>query len=173
MMKMPERIDTERLVLRVPNVNDASVIFAGWAQDKEVTRYLTWRPHQRIEQTRQFIQSCILAWEHETRFPYMITLKEDNEVIGMIDPRIEGPKIGLGYVIRRTKDICPKPLVPSLGGHSSSRQFIGSTPQQMQRISLRSVCWRKLECNVKGFYENILSIRISAMCRVIVICSRS
>jgi RimJ/RimL family protein N-acetyltransferase len=103
MMKMPERIDTERLVLRVPNVNDASVIFAGWAQDKEVTRYLTWRPHQRIEQTKQFIQSCILAWEQETRFPYMITLKEDNEVIGMIDPRIEGPKMGIGYVIRRTK----------------------------------------------------------------------
>ena len=102
MMKMPERIETDRLVLRLPHVDDASAVFAGWAQDKEVTHYLTWRPHQRIEQTKQFVQSCILGWEQETRFPYMITLKENNEVIGMIDPRIEGSKVGIGYVAGRT-----------------------------------------------------------------------
>ncbi len=101
-MKMPERIETDRLVLRVPCVDDASVVFAGWAQDKEVTHYLTWHPHQRIEQTMQFVQSCLTAWEQETRFPYMITLKENSEVTGMIDPRIEGSKVGIGYVAART-----------------------------------------------------------------------
>lgn len=94
---MPERIETERLVLRKPLIEDANAIFTGWAQDNEVTRYLTWRPHQQIEQTQQFVQSCLAAWEYETRFPYMITLKETNEVIGMIDPRIEGSKVGIGY----------------------------------------------------------------------------
>jgi [ribosomal protein S5]-alanine N-acetyltransferase len=93
----PERIETERLVLRKPHPDDALAIFEGWAQDKEVTRYLTWRPHARIEQTQEFVQSCLLAWEHQTRFPYMITLKETRQVIGMIDPRIEGPKVGIGY----------------------------------------------------------------------------
>ena len=101
-MKMPERIETDRLVLRVPCVDDASAVFAGWAQDKEVTRYLTWHPNQQMEQTKQFVQSCLTAWEQETRFPYMITLKENNEVIGMIDPRIEGSKVGIGYVAART-----------------------------------------------------------------------
>ena len=96
-MKMPERIETERLVLRVPCMEDTEDVFAGWAQDKDVTRYLTWPPHQTIEQTEQFIQSCLLAWKHETRFPYMITLKESDAVIGMIDPRIEGSKVGIGY----------------------------------------------------------------------------
>ena len=96
-MKMPERIETERLVLRKPHMADALAIFHGWAQDKEVTRYLTWRPHQRIEQTQEFVQSCLSAWEHETRFPYMIMPKETDEVIGMIDPRVEGPKVGIGY----------------------------------------------------------------------------
>jgi ribosomal-protein-alanine N-acetyltransferase len=96
-MKMPEPIETERLVLRKPRIEDASAIFAGWTQDKEVTRYLTWRPHQTIEQTEQFVQSCLSAWEHETRFPYMITLKVSDQVIGMIDPRIEGSKVGIGY----------------------------------------------------------------------------
>ncbi len=84
-------------MLRAPRMDDAIVIFNGWAQDQEVTRYLTWRPHQKIEQTQEFIQSCIAAWKGETHFPYMITLKEAREVIGMIDPRIEGPKVGIGY----------------------------------------------------------------------------
>jgi RimJ/RimL family protein N-acetyltransferase len=96
-MKMPEQHETERLVLRRPRLKDAPAIFDGWAQDQEVTRYLTWRPHRRIEETEDFVQRCIAAWEHETRFPYMITLKETGEVVGMIDPRIEGPKVGIGY----------------------------------------------------------------------------
>ena len=100
-MNILEQFETERLALRKPRPNDARLIFEGWAQDSEVTRYLTWRPHERIEQTQEFVQSCIRAWEGETRFPYMITLKETGEVIGMIDPRIEGPKAGIGYVAAR------------------------------------------------------------------------
>lgn len=96
-MKMPEQIETERLLVRRIREDDASAIFEGWAQDKQVTRYLTWRPHQSIEQTREFVRGCLAAWEQETRFPYMIMLKENDQVIGMIDPRIEGPKVGVGY----------------------------------------------------------------------------
>lgn len=90
-------METERLVLRKPRLDDAFAIFTGWAQDKEVTRYLTWRPHERIEQTQEFVRDCLDAWENSMRFPYMITLKETDAVIGMIDPRIEGPKVGIGY----------------------------------------------------------------------------
>src|SRR5215216_1740433 len=84
-MKMPECIETKRLFLRVPLNEDASAVFTGWTQDKEVTRYLTWRPHQQIEQTQEFIRNCLSAWEQETRFPYMICLKDNRDVIGMID----------------------------------------------------------------------------------------
>lgn len=94
---MPEQLVTERLVLLKPRMDNASAIFNGWAQDEEVTRYLTWRAHQQIEQTQEFVRSCLSAWENQTRFPYMITLKETGEVIGMIDPRIEGPRVGIGY----------------------------------------------------------------------------
>jgi len=100
-MNMPEQIETERLALRRPRLEDGTAIFAGWAQDKEVTRYLTWRPHKSLEQTNEFIQGCLSAWEQETRFPYMITLNESIDIIGMIDPRIEGHKVGIGYVAAR------------------------------------------------------------------------
>ena len=101
-MKPPEWIETERLVLRKPRLDDANGIFTGWAQDKEVTRYLTWRPHQRIDETNEFIKNCLSAWEHKTRFPYMITIKESANAVGMIDPRIEGTKVGIGYVAVRS-----------------------------------------------------------------------
>jgi RimJ/RimL family protein N-acetyltransferase len=38
-MKMAKGIETERLVLRAPRIDDAFAIFDGWAQDQEVTRY--------------------------------------------------------------------------------------------------------------------------------------
>jgi RimJ/RimL family protein N-acetyltransferase len=100
-MKMPELLATDRLFLRVPRMEDARAIFEGWAQDPEVVRYLTWRPHQSISETEKFIHSCLLSWENETRFPYTITLRENGEVIGMIDARIQAPQMGIGYGLAR------------------------------------------------------------------------
>ena len=100
-MKPPEQIETERLTLRKPRMDDAPAIFAGWVQDLEVTYFLTWRPHENIGQTESMLRNAIAAWDGDTRFPYMITLKESGDVIGMIDPRIEGHKVGIGYVMNK------------------------------------------------------------------------
>jgi len=83
-------------------MEDAPAIFDGWAQDREVTRHLAWRPHQSIQETQTFIQRCLAAWESRARFPYVISLRESGEVIGMIDPRIEVPKVEIGYGARRS-----------------------------------------------------------------------
>ena len=100
-MKPPELILTERLILRKPRMEDAPAVFAGWVQDSDVTYFLTWLPHQNIGQTQSILRNAITAWDGDLRFPYMITLKENGAVIGMIDPRIEGPKVGIGYVMNR------------------------------------------------------------------------
>lgn len=100
-MKMPDYVETQRLVLRRPQPEDASAMFNGWAQNTEVTRYLTWRPHTSLKESQTVLAGAIAAWNAETRFPYMITRKETGEVMGMIDPRIEGLKVGIGYVIGR------------------------------------------------------------------------
>jgi len=47
-MNPPEAIKTERILLRKPRMDDASVIFETNAQDPEVTRYLVWKPHKII-----------------------------------------------------------------------------------------------------------------------------
>lgn len=42
---LPSTLETARLVLRPPRMEDAAAIFEGYAQHPEVTRYLTWKPH--------------------------------------------------------------------------------------------------------------------------------
>lgn len=98
-MKPPERIETERLVLRIPSLEDAESIFNAYAQDADVVRYLMWRPHKKIRETRDFLARCRAGWEGGAQFPYAITLKQSGEVIGMIEIRIDGFKASVGYVL--------------------------------------------------------------------------
>ena len=100
-MKPPEQMETERLVLRTPRLDDAPAIFTAYAQDPEVTCYLTWRPDQHLQQVEEFISGCISAWEKETRFPFVITLTGKDEPFGMMDIHITGCTVGFGYVIAR------------------------------------------------------------------------
>jgi len=53
--RLPERLETKRLVLRKPIQSDAATMFAGWTQDPEVTRFLTWRPHRAVENAERFV----------------------------------------------------------------------------------------------------------------------
>lgn len=98
---MPENLSTDRLLLRSLRMEDACAIFEGWAQDPEVVRYLIWRPHQSIKETEEFVRSCMLAWENEMHFAYMITLKPGGEAMGMIDARIHPPEVEIGYGLAR------------------------------------------------------------------------
>jgi [ribosomal protein S5]-alanine N-acetyltransferase len=101
-MKMPEQIETDRLVLRKPRMDDALNLFTAYMQDPEVTRYTTWRPHQHLQEAADFIHNSIAAWESGTRFPFVITLREKEEPFGMIDLHVKGSTVGLGYVIARS-----------------------------------------------------------------------
>jgi [ribosomal protein S5]-alanine N-acetyltransferase len=100
-MKPPGHIETERLVLRIPSVADAEAIFNSYAQDSQVTRYLIWRPHKNIQETKCFLADCAVAWEGNVRFPYVITFKENGAVIGMIEMRLNDFTADVGYVVSR------------------------------------------------------------------------
>ena len=60
---LPHELHTERLHLRVPRADDAAEAFAAWTSDAEVTRYLSWRPHVSIDDTRAFIELVRGNWE--------------------------------------------------------------------------------------------------------------
>jgi RimJ/RimL family protein N-acetyltransferase len=93
--------ETSRLYLRPPTLEDAEAVFQQYAQDTEVTKYMTWRPHANIQTTREFIERCLAVWENETTFPWMIIRKDGQEVMGMIELRLKAFKTEVGYVLAR------------------------------------------------------------------------
>src|SRR5712691_10821637 len=57
---LPDRIATERLVLRLPRMTDAKRVF-DYARDPEVTRYSSFRPLKAIQQAEEFLEQRVLA----------------------------------------------------------------------------------------------------------------
>ena len=101
MINPPETYETLRLQLRKPVLADAEVIFNQYAQDADVTKYLTWNPNSNVEETRDFVRSCLRSWQEGRSFHWAIVRQKDGQLIGMITARVEGHKWELGYVLAR------------------------------------------------------------------------
>jgi len=100
-VRPPGLLETDRLRLRRPLLEDAAAIFTAYAQDPEVTRYLTWRPHRRLGATRDFLRRCAEARKEGAAFPWAVTLRPDGRLIGMVEIRPAGHRVELGYVLAR------------------------------------------------------------------------
>lgn len=82
---MYKTLKTKRLLLRPFTIDDASQMFNAWASDKEVTKYLTWEPHQSIAETKAIINIWISEYEKPERINFAIVLNDTNTLIGGID----------------------------------------------------------------------------------------
>jgi RimJ/RimL family protein N-acetyltransferase len=82
-------------------MEDADVIFDKYAQDRDVTKYLTWRPNRSVRETREFLQASLVAWRAGRSYHWTIVRKEDQELMGMINARVENHKWQIGYVLAR------------------------------------------------------------------------
>jgi RimJ/RimL family protein N-acetyltransferase len=99
---LPEELVSPRLRLRPPRQDDAAAMFEAWTRDPDVTRYLTWRPHGKPDQTATFVAGCIEAWRGPSRRPWVITRFGENVPIGLIELRLDGHRAELGYVLARS-----------------------------------------------------------------------
>ncbi len=101
MINPPKILKTDRLRLRKAKLADAEAIFRQYAQDPEVTRYVSWRAHRNLDETREYVQMCLLAWDVGKAFHWVIESAEDKQVMGMIIARVNAEKWELGYVLAR------------------------------------------------------------------------
>jgi len=101
-MKPPATFETPRLRLRPPDADDAAAIFMTWAQDATVSRYMNWRPHRSLDDTRVFLHYCAEGWEHGGPFNWVIALPENGPPIGTIELRPQGHRLEMGYVLARS-----------------------------------------------------------------------
>ena len=77
-------IETPRLILRKARIEDAEAMFRNWANDTEVTKFLTWPTHGNIEITKKLLASWVESYEKDDYYQWMIVLQETNEPIGSI-----------------------------------------------------------------------------------------
>lgn len=101
MINPPKSLKTERLRLRKAKLADAEAIFRQYAQDPEVTKYVSWRAHQNLDETREYVRMCLLAWDIGKAFHWAIEGSDDKHVMGMIIARVDAGKWELGYVLAR------------------------------------------------------------------------
>jgi len=101
----PEPLVTDRLLLRPPKPEDGAAIFDGYASDLEVVRYMTWRPHQSVAESEQFVLRLMDAWLPEALDPkgwaWILERKESRALVGMLGVRRDRHDVTLGYVLSR------------------------------------------------------------------------
>lgn len=95
-------LKTKRLTLRPFECKDSLEMYNNWASDPEVSKFLTWSPHQNINETEKLLSIWIDQYQKEERINFAITLTETNELIGGIDVvgYLDGVPV-LGYVLSR------------------------------------------------------------------------
>jgi RimJ/RimL family protein N-acetyltransferase len=97
----PNAFATTRLILRPISPADAAPIFDTYAQDPEVTRYMTWRPHRSLAETEAYVARCLAAPSHLSR-TYVLVGRRDEGIRGAFALRQPGSyRLGYGYVLAR------------------------------------------------------------------------
>jgi [ribosomal protein S5]-alanine N-acetyltransferase len=99
----PETFESERLTLRRPLQEDASYIFERYASDPEVTKYINWKTHSSIVETKEFLERVAEKWDGLGERNYVIESRNGaSGPIGMIAMRhVEESEIQFGYVLAR------------------------------------------------------------------------
>ena len=100
--KGTKTIETNRLILRKVQKEDAEPMFRNWASDPVVTKYLTWPTHESTAVTEMVIESWLREYEKENYYQWIIELKEQEEPIGSISVVRQNDRIAeaeIGYCI--------------------------------------------------------------------------
>lgn len=98
-------IQGRRIILQPFKVSDAFFMFRNWANDPDVTRYMTWFPHKDIQETESVISMWEEGYAKADFYQWAILLRQIDEPIGSIGVvRLDedAKSCELGYCIGKT-----------------------------------------------------------------------
>lgn len=79
-------IETQRLILRRFELADVPAMFANWASDDAVTKFLTWPTHTDVSVTERILREWVPQYGDDAYYNWAIALKEHGpEPIGNIN----------------------------------------------------------------------------------------
>ena len=83
--KGTQLIETEHLILRRFTLEDAEAMYKNWANDDEVTKFLSWPTHPNIEVTRYVLGDWVSHYSDDDFYQWAIVPKEcDGKPVGSI-----------------------------------------------------------------------------------------
>lgn len=103
LLPIPEKFETERLLLQRLRYEDAEEIFYAYASKSEATRFVSWPTHQSIKDTREFLRYANKTWRAGVDYSFSIRLKESGRLIGSIGIVNDNGKLQVGYILSPTQ----------------------------------------------------------------------
>jgi ribosomal-protein-alanine N-acetyltransferase len=105
-MRFPMRLNTPRLALREPRGEDAAAVWAAWAADTEVARFLALPPSPNLETTRARLAWDQARWTKKSAYTWLLLRQPGAAPVGqiqLIPQRLDGPAhhLRLGYLLAR------------------------------------------------------------------------
>ena len=166
----PKIIFTERLILRQPEIEDASAIYEEYAHDKDVTKYLTWDAHASVQETEKFLKRCKRVWQEATSFPWTILRKTDHQLMGMIEVSFEQTGAILGFVLGKNfwgNEYMSEAIKAIISWCMSQKDLYrvwaicASTTIWPPRVPWKKPACKKKVCSEDGlFYHNWVKLRV-------------
>jgi RimJ/RimL family protein N-acetyltransferase len=99
MIEPPANWETKRLALEPATRAEAAAAYESYTANPTVSRYMTWRPHKSLAETEHFFSRCEGVWKDRTAFPWSLRLKSDGSFAGMLEARVKGHSVDIGYVL--------------------------------------------------------------------------
>jgi RimJ/RimL family protein N-acetyltransferase len=100
-MTLPQEILTERLRLRPPTMGDAEQMYARYGHDRAVSRYMSWKPHRSVDDTREYLNRIVCDNDAGRSCGYLIFSRANRELLGSVGGAIDKHCMTFGYCFAR------------------------------------------------------------------------
>ena len=98
----PASFETARLLCRRTRPDDAPALFAAYAADPAVTRFLVWAPYREVGPLAAYVAGLVADWDAGRGYRYELCLRGTDAPIGSLHlhPQ-DGGKVSIGYALAR------------------------------------------------------------------------
>lgn len=102
-MRGTQTLETARLILNRFTEEDAPAMYAAWAADPQVTRFLRWQPHRDVAETACLLRGWVRDYQNPAWHNWAVRLRAGGALIGAIAAVTaeEGDALEPGYALSR------------------------------------------------------------------------
>jgi len=147
-----KELETKRLILRRFLLNDTENMFKNWANDDEVTKYLSWSSHSDKNVTSYILEQWISNYKNKDYYNWAIVLKEIDEPIGSIS------------VLKHSDDIKMVHLGYCIGKNWWNKGIVSEALNSIIKFFFEEVGTNRIEARID--IDNVNSRKVLEKCRM-------